>query len=180
MTAASPKLSRPGRAWVLGPDIDTDALAPGQAMKHGMDVLARHCLNAVRPEFAATVQPGDVLVAGPGFGIGSSREQAASVLVHLGIQAVVAPSFGGLYFRNAFNLGLLLLTCPDAALIQEGESVTLDLRDPANLAVVRSRGERLACEPIPDFLMTMVQSGGLMNQLLQRFGKLPHPKAPHG
>jgi len=180
MMAPTPHLSPPGRAWVLGADIDTDALAPGQAMKHGMDVLARHCLNAVRPEFAATVQPGDILVAGPGFGIGSSREQAASVLVHLGVQAVVAPSFGGLYFRNAFNLGLLLLTCPEAGRIAEGEPVALDLRDPANLAVVRAHGERLRCDPIPDFLMTMVQSGGLMNQLLQRFGKLPTPKAPHG
>ena len=99
------------RTWKLPPDVDTDQLAPGHAMKHGLDVIARHCLERVRPEFAPQVQRGDVIVAGPNFGIGSSREQAASVLVHLGLAAVIAPSYSGLYFRNAFNVGLLLLTC---------------------------------------------------------------------
>ena len=65
------------RVWRLGADVDTDVLAPGHAMKHGIEVIARHCLESVRPEFAASVQPGDVIVAGPNFGIGSSREQAA-------------------------------------------------------------------------------------------------------
>ena len=71
------------RVWRLGADVDTDALAPGHAMKHGLDVIARHCLESLRPDFASGVQPGDVIVAGPNFGIGSSREQAASVLVQL-------------------------------------------------------------------------------------------------
>lgn len=102
------------RVWKLGADVDTDALAPGAYMKHGIDVIAQHCLEALRPDFAAAVRPGDVLVAGANFGIGSSREQAAGALVHLGVRAVIAPSFSGLFFRNAFNLGLLLLTCPDA------------------------------------------------------------------
>ena len=156
------------RTWKLGADIDTDLLAPGHAMKHGIDVIAQHCLESVRPEFAKQVQPGDVVAAGPNFGIGSSREQAAAVLVRFGVAAVVAPSFSGLYFRNAFNLGLLLLTCPEAELISEGEAVTLDLQAPA---VIRANGQRLACEPIPDFLMQMVQSGGLLNQLRTRFAK---------
>jgi 3-isopropylmalate/(R)-2-methylmalate dehydratase small subunit len=95
------------RVWRLGCDIDTDALAPGHAMKHGLDVIAKHCLESVRPEFAAAARAGDVIVAGPNFGIGSSREQAASVLVHLQVAAVIAPSFSGLFFRNAFNVGLL-------------------------------------------------------------------------
>jgi 3-isopropylmalate/(R)-2-methylmalate dehydratase small subunit len=102
------------RVWRVGADIDTDALAPGAYMKFGIDEIARHCLQRVRPEFAAQARPGDVLVAGPNFGIGSSREQAAAALVRLGIAAVVAPSFNGLYFRNAFNVGLLLLTCAPA------------------------------------------------------------------
>ena len=151
------------RVWRVGADIDTDALAPGGYMKHGMDVIAQHCLESVRPDFASQVQRGDVLVAGPNFGIGSSREQAAGALVQLGVAAVIAPSFSGLFFRNAFNLGLLLLTCPQAELLTEGEQVQLQMPD-----VLRVDGSRLTCEPIPDFLMAMVHAGGLMNLLRQR------------
>ena len=153
------------RVWRLGSDVDTDALAPGHAMKHGMDVIARHCLEGLRPDFAAGVKPGDVLVAGPGFGIGSSREQAASVLVALGLAAVIAPSYSGLYFRNAFNVGLLLLTCPEAERFGEGEALQLDLQDPTAPTVTRANGERITCEPVPDFLMRRVQAGGLLNEL---------------
>ena len=80
-------------------------------MKYGAEVIAQHCLEALRPQFALEVRAGDVIVAGPDFGIGSSREQAAAALVHLGWPPSIAPSYGGLYFRNAFNIGLLLLTC---------------------------------------------------------------------
>lgn len=156
---------RQHRVWRLGSDVDTDALAPGHAMKFGMDVIARHCLEGLRPDFAGGVKPGDVLVAGPGFGIGSSREQAASVLVALGVAAVIAPSFSGLYFRNAFNVGLLLLTCPEAERLTEGEALQLDLQDPAVPTLIREDGERIACEPVPDFLMRRVQAGGLLNEL---------------
>ncbi|MES2242910.1 MAG: 3-isopropylmalate dehydratase [Pseudomonadota bacterium] len=158
------------RVWKLGADVDTDVLAPGHAMKHGIDKIATYCLESVRPEFAGQVRPGDVIVAGPNFGIGSSREQAAAVLVKLGVAAVIAPSFSGLYFRNAFNVGLLLLTCPEADRLQEAEQVALDTQ---HLAVISGTGERLACEPIPDFLLDMARSGGLMNQLRIRFGKEP-------
>lgn len=156
------------KVWKLGADIDTDVLAPGHAMKHGMDVIARHCLESVRPDFVSGVQKGDVIVAGPNFGIGSSREQAAAVLVRLGVVAVIAPSFSGLYFRNAFNLGLLLLTCPQADILAEGDQIVLDWQAPA---VISPSGGTLACEPIPPFLMDMVRSGGLLNQLRKRFGK---------
>ena len=158
------------RVWRLGADIDTDVLAPGHAMKHGIDGIAQHCLEAVRPEFAREVRPGDVIVAGPNFGIGSSREQAAAVLVQLGVAAVIAPSYGGLYFRNAFNLGLLLLTCAGGRIAAGRRALALDAARPA---VDRADGTRLACEPVPAFLMDMVRAGGLMNQLRQRAGKEP-------
>jgi 3-isopropylmalate/(R)-2-methylmalate dehydratase small subunit len=153
------------RVWRLGADIDTDALAPGHAMKHGIDVIAKHCLEAVRPDFARDVRPGDVIVAGPGFGIGSSREQAAAVLVHLGVAAVIAPSYSGLYFRNAFNVGLLLLTCAEAELLRDGDTISLDTQAPA---VGTAEGRSLACEPVPGFLMDMARAGGLLAQLRQR------------
>ncbi len=155
------------RVWRLGADIDTDVLAPGAYMKHGMDILARHCLESLRPDFAQQVQPGDVVVAGPNFGIGSSREQAAAALCHLGVAAVVAPSFGGLFFRNAFNLGLPLLTCAQAETIGEAERITLYADDQTS-RVVRASQEVLAAHPIPDFLRDMVQAGGLMNLLKKR------------
>lgn len=157
-------MSGPHRVWRLGADVDTDALAPGAYMKLGIEGIAPHCLESLRPDFAAQVRRGDVIAAGPNFGIGSSREQAAAALVHLGVSAVIAPSFSGLFFRNAFNLGLLLLTCPQAASLQEGEGVLLDLDVPA---VVRPPGERLPCAKVPDFLLHMVQAGGLF-PLLQR------------
>lgn len=160
------------RVWTLPPDIDTDQLAPGATMKHGIEVTAAHCLAAVRPDFATGVRRGDVIVAGPNFGIGSSREQAASVLVHLGIAAVIAPSFSGLYFRNAFNVGLLLLTCPEAASIGDGETLTFDSRA---ARVVRADGHVLPCSPTPDFLLDMVDAGGLLPLLAGRLEKTRCP-----
>jgi len=154
------------RVWRVGADIDTDALAPGAYMKFGIDEIARHCLENQRPDFAPNVRPGDVLVAGPNFGIGSSREQAAAALVRLGVRAVIAPAFSGLYFRNAFNVGLLLLTCAEAGRIEEGDHVTLD---PHAGRIVRADGATLACEPLPSFLLDMVEAGGLLNLLKQRY-----------
>lgn len=161
------------RVWRVGADVDTDVLAPGSYMKNGIEVIAQHCLEAVRPDFAAGVQTGDVLAAGANFGIGSSREQAAGALGHLGVAAVIAPSFSGLFFRNAFNLGLLLLTCPQAATLQEGERVQL-LLQPDEPLVITSHGQSLACAPIPTFLMDMVQAGGLLALLKQRNRSAPH------
>jgi 3-isopropylmalate/(R)-2-methylmalate dehydratase small subunit len=153
------------RIWHLGADIDTDVLAPGHAMKHGIEVIAKHCLESVLPQFASQVKKGDVIVAGPNFGIGSSREQAAQVLVQLGIAAVIAPSYSGLYFRNAFNVGLLLLTCPQAEALQKQELLTLSFK---GLQVVLSDKTALDCESIPDFLLQMVRAGGLLPSLKQR------------
>ncbi|MBU1360209.1 MAG: 3-isopropylmalate dehydratase [Gammaproteobacteria bacterium] len=156
------------RVWRLGADVDTDVLAPGHAMKLGVEGIAKFCLESVRPEFAGEVRAGDVIVAGPNFGIGSSREQAASVLVHLGVAAVIAPSYSGLYFRNAFNVGLLLLTCAEAESLHEGDHVRLDVSGPR---VTAEDGRVLECEPVPDFLMDMVRAGGLLKQLQLRLGK---------
>jgi 3-isopropylmalate/(R)-2-methylmalate dehydratase small subunit len=158
-----------GRVWRLPAEVDTDQLAPGGAMKFGLEAIARECLRSVRPDFAPGVARGDVIVAGANFGIGSSREQAASVLVHLGVAAVVAPSFNGLFFRNAFNVGLLLLTCRDAETIGDGETIGLDARAGQ---IARQDGQVLLCEPIPTFLLDMVKAGGLLPQLKKRLEEL--------
>ena len=164
------------RTWRLPPDVDTDQLAPGHAMKDGrLETVAKHCLESVRPEFHYSVRRGDVIVAGVNFGIGSSREQAASVLVHLGVAAVVAPSYSGLFFRNAFNVGLLLLTCPRALDIADGVSLRFDAREGW---IALNGGIRLPIEPIPEFLLDRIEAGGLLPELKQRFaagGSTPGP-----
>lgn len=153
------------RVWRLPAQVDTDQLAPGQTMKQGLEVTAAHCLQAVRADFSRGVQPGDVIVAGADFGLGSSREQAATVLVHLGLAAVIAPSFSGLYLRNAFNVGLLLLTCRRAGEIDDGEAISWDARAGR---ITRASGMALPCDPIPAFLLNMVEAGGLLSQLKRR------------
>ncbi|MEO6626233.1 MAG: 3-isopropylmalate dehydratase [Burkholderiaceae bacterium] len=156
------------KIWQVGEDIDTDALAPGTYMQHGIETIAQHCLENRLPEFASQVRRGDVLVAGPNFGIGSSREQAASALVYLGVAAVIAPSYGGLFFRNAFNLGLLLLTCPQVEALRGQQQLVIE--EPA-LVLRLPAGERLVCAPVPDFLLEMARAGGLLPQLKQRLAR---------
>jgi 3-isopropylmalate/(R)-2-methylmalate dehydratase small subunit len=154
------------RAWVFGDDIDTDVLAPGRYMKLAIEEIARHCLEAVDPTFAADVRPGDVVVGGRNFGAGSSREQAAGALKALGVAAVIAPSFAGIFYRNALNLGLVALVCADAGRIRAGDAIAFDAE--AGRIENRTLGETLACEPIPAHLMTMVRDGGLLAHLEKR------------
>ena len=155
-----------GRAWKFGDNLDTDVLAPGQYMKFGIDEIARHCLESVRPEFASTVKPGDVIVGGRNFGVGSSREQAPQALKHLGVAAVIAVSYSGLFYRNALNLGLAVVVCKDAQRIEEGDQVYVDPeKGTINVAGALMQ---LACEPIPTFLMEMVRDGGLVPHLEKR------------
>ena len=153
------------KVWHVGDDVDTDALAPGAYMQHGIDVIAQHCLENLLPHFARDVKPGDIIVAGRNFGIGSSREQAVAALKHLGVAAVIAPSYGGLFFRNAFNLGLLLLTYVDTDTLQNQELVA-----PVSIGLdVNFYPEKhIKTAPIPDFLLDMVRAGGLLNSLKQR------------
>jgi 3-isopropylmalate/(R)-2-methylmalate dehydratase small subunit len=152
-----------GRAWVYGDNVDTDMLAPGTYMKKPIEEIATHCLEALDPEFARNVQPGDVLVAGHNFGMGSSREQAAQALVQLGVAAVVAKSFAGLYLRNALNLGLMALECDQVDRIHNGERIVVDPEKGRidNLTT----GERYTCEPIPPHLIQMIRDGGLVSHL---------------
>ena len=155
-----------GRAWVFGDDVDTDALAPGRYMKSGIAEIARHCLGSLDPRFAADVRAGDIVVAGRNFGMGSSREQAAEALRHLGVAAVLAQSFAGLFYRNAFNLGLPLLVCPDAASVRAGDVLSVDAE--AGRAENLTRGTTFACEPIPPNLAELVRDGGLLGHLEKR------------
>jgi 3-isopropylmalate/(R)-2-methylmalate dehydratase small subunit len=155
-----------GRAWVFGDDVDTDMLAPGLYMRASMAELAKHCLEAVDPEFANAVRPGDVVVGGRNFGIGSSREQAAQALLTLGVTAVLAVSFGGIFYRNALNLGLMVLVCPQAGRIRAGQALIVQPEHAR--ALDPTSDETFACEALPPHLIAMVRAGGLLAHLEQR------------
>ncbi|MDF3074750.1 MAG: 3-isopropylmalate dehydratase [Alphaproteobacteria bacterium] len=159
--------AQPGKVWKFGDDIDTDVLAPGLYMKRPIAELARHCLELVDPRFAAEVQPGDIVVGGRNFGMGSSREQAAEALKILGVAAVLAQGFAGIFYRNALNLGLLALVCPDADKLKAGTRISVD--PIAGTVTDHDSGTTLACEPLPQYLLAMVRDGGLMPHLQKKF-----------
>ncbi len=155
-----------GRAWVFGDLVDTDVLAPGPHMRKPIDALARHCLEALDPRFAAEVRPGDIVVAGEGFGIGSSREQAAQALLQLGVGAVLARSFARIFYRNALNLGLPAMVCAGIT-VEPGERLEVLPGE----GVVRSMDRDLSFqgEPVPPRLLEVLAAGGLMPWLAGRF-----------
>jgi 3-isopropylmalate dehydratase small subunit len=160
-----------GRAWVFGDDVNTDVMAPGLWFKSPMEEMAKHCLEAVDPRFAREARPGDVVVAGRRFGIGSAREQAAMALAHLGVGAVLAVSFGRIFHRNALNFGLPALFFPDAAEIDAGDEIEVapvsgEIRN-------HSTGRSWRVNGIPPHLMDMVAAGGLMPWLKSRIGARP-------
>lgn len=155
-----------GRAWVFGDDIDTDVLAPGAYLKLPVEEAARHCLEAVAPRFAQQVLPGDIVVAGDNFGMGSSREQAAQALKFLGVSAILARGFARIFYRNAINLGLPALFFPDAGEITAQDRLEVDLlqSEVRNLTTRKS----YCVEPVPHHLLELLQDGGLIPHLLKK------------
>jgi 3-isopropylmalate/(R)-2-methylmalate dehydratase small subunit len=154
------------KAWVFGDNVDTDAIAPGRYMKFGIEEIARHSMEALAPGFASSVKKGDFVVAGRNFGAGSSREQAPEALKHLGVAALVAESYAGLFYRNAINLGLPAVVCAQAKRIRAGDELRLDFE--SGILTNLTTGERLGCEPIPAFLVQIIRDGGLVPHLEKR------------
>ena len=157
------------KAWVFGDNVDTDAMAPGRYMKSGIAEIAKHCLESLAPSFASSVTRGDAVIGGRNFGMGSSREQAPEALRYLGVAALVAQSFAGLFYRNALNLGLPAVVCLDAKRIQPGDVLDIDFEK--GKIENKTKGEVLSCEPIPPHLMQMVRDGGLLPHLEKRLKK---------
>lgn len=149
---------------MFGDNIDTDVIVPGRYMKYSIEEIAQHCLEPIAPHFVKEVRPGDAVVGGRNFGAGSSREQAPAALKQLGVAALVAESFAGLFYRNSLNLGLPALVCKDAKRIREGDRLEIDF----DQGVVATPREKLAFEPIPPHLMQMVRDGGLLPHLEKR------------
>lgn len=156
-----------GRAWVVGDDISTDLLDPGEYAIAPLPERVRHTLEPVNPRFAAEVRPGDVLIAGRNFGCGSSRETAAEALRALGVGAVVAESFARIFLRNAVALGLPVLVCPDVgSAVAEGDPVEVD---PSAGRVTNARtGASLRASPLPPLMREILAAGGVVPMLRQQ------------
>jgi 3-isopropylmalate/(R)-2-methylmalate dehydratase small subunit len=166
-----------GRAWVFGDNIDTDVLAPGAYMKLPPEQAAKHCLEAVNPMFAQEVAPGDIVVAGANFGLGSSREQAAQALKILGVAAVLARGFARIFYRNAINLGLPAVFFAQTDEVSVHDRLEIELVN----GVVRNctTGKAYNVAPIPAHLLELLRDGGLMPHLAKKLaGSRPEKPVP--
>ena len=150
-----------GRVFKFGDSITTDHIAPGHLLhlRSNLPELAKHVMEDADPTFASRVRPGDFVVAGSNFGLGSSREHAPQILKLVGVSAVLASSFARIFFRNAINVGLPVLVC-DTDRIADGDILEVDLA----AGVIRdlTNGESLTFGKIPDAMLAILNEGGLM------------------
>jgi len=161
-----------GRAYKLGDNIDTDAIIPATWANVSDPVaLGRHCLENIDPDFTKRIQPGDIIVAGYNFGCGSSREIAPWAIKGAGISCVIAKSFARIFFRNAINIALPVLECPDAvegAADQDFLEIDLSRGEIHNL----SQNTIFTAAPYPDFIAGLVAAGGLVAYAQERLKKI--------
>jgi len=172
MSAAGTGLHVRGRAWVFGDEVNTDEMFPGFANRLPIKEAAQTMFNASRPSWPALVRPGDIVVAGRNFGLGSSRP-VALLFQQLGVSALLAEHINSLFFRNSINYGLAALTVPGiTAHVTEGDELVVDV---TAATVVNIRTDtQLTGAPLPEFLLSILRAGGLSAQL-ERAGHLRAP-----
>ena len=165
-----------GRVWKYGDNIDTDAIVPARHLNvSDPQELAAHCMEDWDPSFAKEVKAGDIIVAGANFGCGSSREHAPVAIKASGISCVIAATFARIFFRNAINIGLPILECPEAAAaIQPGETVDVDLASGTIHRV--ATGEVFQSTAYPPFMLELINAGGLIEYTRRRL----HPEQSNG
>lgn len=160
-----------GRVYKFGSDVDTDAIIPARYLNTSdPEELARHCMEDADPEFPAKVQAGDIIVAAKNFGCGSSREHAPIAIKAAGISIVIADSFARIFYRNAINIGLPILECPECiAAIKEGDEIEVELESGRirNLA----SGQEFQARPFPPFMRDLITRGGLINYVQDQVKK---------
>ena len=154
-----------GKAWKFGENLNTDEIIPG---RYNITIdpaeLARHVFCEIKPDYAALVKPGDVVIGGQNFGCGSSREHAPIAIRGSGAQCVIAVSFARIFFRNAINIGLPLLECPPAASdIDEGDEIEVDVL--TGLISNISKNRHYRARPFPAFVMKIAAAGGMVSFL---------------
>ena len=153
-----------GTAHRYGRDVDTDVIIPARYLNTSDPAeLAKHCLEDLDPGFARAVAPGDIIVAEENFGCGSSREHAPLCIKAAGVSCVVAKSFARIFYRNAINIGLPIMECPDAVdAIRQGDTVRIDAD--AGTIVDETTGESFQAHPFPPFIREIIEAGGLVNR----------------
>ncbi|MBU2489786.1 MAG: 3-isopropylmalate dehydratase small subunit [Proteobacteria bacterium] len=159
-----------GKAFRFGDDVDTDLIIAARYLNTSDPaVLASHCMEDADPSFAGKVRAGDVIVAGKNFGCGSSREHAPIAIKAAGVRCVIAKSFARIFFRNAFNMGLPILECPDADEIADGHEVEVDF-DRGEIRNLTT-GKVHQAMPIPPFMQELVAAGGLMAHVKKKLAE---------
>jgi 3-isopropylmalate/(R)-2-methylmalate dehydratase small subunit len=150
-----------GRAFKFGDSISTDHIVPGRLvhLRSNLPELAKHVLEDADPTFAKRVKPGDFIVAGKNFGLGSSREHAPLVIKMAGVSAVLAKSFARIFYRNAINIGLPVLIC-DTDKIKDGDELEADLK--AGTVRDLTNGTKLRFSPLPEIMLRILNEGGLI------------------
>ncbi|HEY3424216.1 MAG TPA: 3-isopropylmalate dehydratase [Negativicutes bacterium] len=158
-----------GKVWKLGNDIDTDIIIPTQFLAlENVEAMKKYAFHPLRPELASLIQPGDIIVAGKNFGCGSSREQAPEILAALKVSCIIAKSYARIFYRNAFNNGLLLLE--NNALYDccnEGDQIAVNLEN----SQVFLGEKAFPVAAIPEDLLQMVEAGGLVSFMRKKNGK---------
>ncbi|MFC1532563.1 3-isopropylmalate dehydratase [Thermodesulfobacteriota bacterium] len=153
-----------GRVWKFGDAIDTDIIIPARHLVLPLEEMKYKAMEPLHPEFANRVSKDDVIVAGRNFGCGSSREQAPAVLRELGICAIVAISFARIFFRNAINLGIPVVECEEIyEQVREGDSIEIHLS--SGEMCIPERGLGFSGSKLPDFLLEVINDGGLIPHL---------------
>lgn len=162
-----------GTAWRFGDNVSTDVIMPGKYLAiRDPEQVARYVMEGIDPEFTRKARPGDLIVAGKNFGCGSARETAPGGLKAFGIGAIIAVSFARIFLRNAINIGLSVLECPEAAAgIREGDIVSVDLG--TGRVVDETTGTTYQALPLPPMLQELVAAGGLVNYVRRRLGLAP-------
>ena len=153
-----------GKAWKFGDNISTDLIAPGRLfhLRSNLPELAKHVLEDADPDFASEMTPGDFVVGGANFGLGSSREHAPTIIELAGVSAVIAQSFARIFFRNAINVGLPVIRC-DTSGIETGDELELNLEDGTLKNV--TKGEKLTFSPLPGVMRKILDDGGLLKHI---------------
>ncbi len=152
-----------GKVLKYGDNINTDIISPPQYMELSVAEASKYTLSALDPEFATKVRKGDILVAGANFGSGSSRETSPLTLRYLGVGAIVAKFFARIFYRNAINIGLPVVECPEVGRIETNDVIEIDLEQ--GKITNTSKGEVYKCSMIPPHILELIQEGGLVAHL---------------